>query len=576
MYYTYDVLKDKSLDDARKTMLDVFDNLSKNPVTQEEVDRAKNKFMKNFDLTYNNSNSVGLTLSEYIAQGDWRLWFLLRDRIEKVTAADVNRVIAKYLKASNRTVGVFIPEAKPERAEIPAAPNVAEMVKAYKGKAALGEAEAFDPSPANIDARTRTGNIAGGAKYATLYKSTRGNSVNAQITLRIGNETALQNKTAIADLCADMLNKGTKTRTRQQIQDELDKLKASVGISGTGQTVNISIQTIKENFAPVLKLVAEILRQPTFPADEFDKLVQENLSTIEEQKSDPQSIASILSQRILNPYQKSDFRYTMNFDEMAVAYKGAKLDEVKKFYADFYNSSNATVGIVGAFDTTAIKGELDAMLANWSASVKYERAKSPFFNVEAKSEKVNTPDKANATMLCGYNIELRDDDADYMALIMGNYMLGGGFLNSRLAVRIRQKEGISYGVGSWVQASPLDKVGQFGSYAIYNPDNSDKLVAAYKEELDRMLKDGFTGDEFKDARSGYLQGQNVSRAQDRTLASRLASNLFLGRTMKWDENNEKKVESLTVEQVNAAMKKWVAPAKIIYVQAGDFERKKTQ
>src|SRR5205085_2589622 len=124
---------------------------------------------------YNNSNSVGLRLSEYIAQGDFRLWFLLRDRVEKVTAADVNNAVAKYVKASNRTVGVFIPDAKPDRAEIPAAPDVAALVKNYKGKAALGEAEAFDPSPANIDKRTSTGNIEGGAKYALLSKTTRGN-----------------------------------------------------------------------------------------------------------------------------------------------------------------------------------------------------------------------------------------------------------------------------------------------------------------------------------------------------------------------------------------------------------------
>lgn len=576
MYFTYEVLKDKSLDDAKKTMLTLLDELPSHPVTQEEVDRAKNKFMKNFDVTYNNSNNVGLTLSEYIAQGDWRLWFILRDRVEKVTADDVNRVIKNYMKPSNRTVGIFIPDAKPDRSEIPAPPNVAELVKSYKGKAALGDAEAFDPSPANIDSRTKSGTIAGGAKYSMLSKSTRGNSVNMQITLRIGTEAALQNKTVIADLCADMLNKGTKTKTRQQIQDEFDKLKANVGISGSGQGVSIDIQAVKENLVPVLKLVTEILRQPSFPSDEFDKLVQENLSTIDQQRSEPQAIASQTSQRILKPYPKSDFRYSMTFDEMATGYKEAKLDEVKKFYADFYNSSNATVGVVGALDSTAVKSELQTMLANWTAPIKYARAKYPFFDVAPKSEKINTPDKANAMLLCGSNLELRDDDADYMAIVMGNYMLGGGFLNSRLAVRIRQKEGISYGVGSFLQADPIDKVGAFGSYAIYNPDNSDKLIAAYKEELDKMLKDGFTADELKDARSGYLQGQNVNRAQDRGLASKLSGNLFLNRTFKWDESNEKKVSSLTVEQVNAAMKKWITPSKITYVQAGDFERKKSQ
>jgi zinc protease len=574
MYFSYDVLKEKPLDDCRKTMLDVLDDLGKNPITQAEVDRAKNKFMKDFDQTYNNSNNVGLTMSEYIAQGDWRLWFLLRDRVEKVTPADVNKVVATYVKPSNRTVGVFIPDAKPSRAEIPQAPDVDALVKDYKGKKALTEAEAFDPSPANIDARTKTGALPGGAKYAMLVKSTRGNSVNAQITLRIGTETSLQNKTAIADLTADMLNKGTKTKTRQQIQDEFDKLKSNVSISGSGQGVSINIQTVKENLAATLKLVTEILHQPSFPPDEFDKLIQENLSGIEQQRSEPQAIASNMQQRILNPYPKTDFRYAMTFDEMTDAYKKAKLDEVKKFYADFYQSSNATVGVVGAFDSTAVKTELSSMLANWTASEKYARAKYSYNDVAAKNEKVNTPDKANANLMAGFNLNIRDDDPEYMSLLMGNYMLGGGFLNSRLATRIRQKEGISYGVGSWVSADPIDKTGSFGSYAIYNPDNSEKLVKAYKEELDKMLKDGFTADEFKDARSGYLQGQNVTRAQDRSLAAKLASNLFLNRTMKWDENNEKKISSMTVDQVNATVKKWINPAKITYVQAGDFDRKK--
>jgi zinc protease len=216
------------------------------------------------------------------------------------------------------------------------------------------------------------------------------------------------------------------------------------------------------------------------------------------------------------------------------------------------------------------------MLDKWTAPVMYDRAKDVYFDVAATSQKVNAPDKANALMLCGFNMELRDDDPDYPALVMGNYMLGGGFLNSRLAVRIRQKEGISYGVGSFMQADPIDKSGSFGSYAIYNPDNSEKLITAYKEEIDKMLKDGFTKDELKDATSGYLQGRNVTRAQDRSLAEKLSSNLFLNRTMKWDADLESKVAALTVDQVNAAMRKWIKPEKITYVQAGDFERKKAQ
>ena len=204
----------------------------------------------------------------------------------------------------------------------------------------------------------------------------------------------------------------------------------------------------------------------------------------------------------------------------------------------------------------------------------FDRAKDLYFDVTPVNEKINTPDKANALMLAGMNLELRDDDADYPALVIGNYMLGGGFLNSRLATRIRQKEGISYGVGSQLQAGSQDKSGGFITYAIYNPDNSERLIEAYKDEMNKMVKDGFTKEELADAVKGFIQSRSVSRSQDRELCARLNNYIFLDRTMKWDEDFEKKIQALTVEQVNAAMRKWINPEKISYIQAGDFNRKK--
>ena len=170
----------------------------------------------------------------------------------------------------------------------------------------------------------------------------------------------------------------------------------------------------------------------------------------------------------------------------------------------------------------------------------------------------------------GVNLPLRDDDPDYPALVLANYMLGGGFLNSRLATRIRQKEGISYGVSSGLRADPLDKVGSFLTFAIYNPQNSARLLAAWREEIDRMLQQGFTEAELKDARAGWLQGRGVSRSQDRELVGKLASYLYLGRTLAWDAQLEQRVAALTVADVNAAVKRWIKPSQITVVEAGDF------
>lgn len=574
MMITAEVLKEKSLNEAKSIMLNLLDSLKYNPVTAEETERAKNKMLKGFDLMYNNSDQVGLAMSEFIAQGDWRLWFIYRDAVKKLTAADVNRVISNYIKPSNRTVGTFIPEEKPDRAIIPARPDVNAMVKDYKGEAAMKSAEAFDPSPANIMARAKNGTIAGGAKYSLLSKSTRGSNVTVQMTLRIGSEASLQNKGTIASMTASMLDKGTKNKTREQINDAMDKLKTEVSIGGGGQTVTINVTTVRENIVAALALVKEQLREPSFPAEEFEKLRQENLSGIEQQRNEPQSLAFNVFNRITNQYAKSDWRYEGTYDEQAADMKAVKLEDVKKFYTDYYNSANATVAVVGDFDEAAVTTAITAILENWNAGQKYERAKEPYFNIASKVEKINTPDKANATLAAGFNLELRDDDPDYPALVMGNYILGGGFLNSRLAVRIRQKEGLSYGVGSWLQADAWDKSGGFGSYAIFNPDNLDKLINAYKEELDKMIKEGFTENELKDARSGYLQSRSVSRSQDGNLAGKLSNYLALNRTLNWDETFEKRVSALTIADVNAAVKKWIDPSKVTYVEVGDFDRKK--
>ena len=205
-----------------------------------------------------------MSISEAIATGDWRLAFLFRDNIRKVTAEDVYRVAQAYFKPSNRTLGTFVPEASPVRAEIPVAPDVAELVKNYKGEAVVAEGEAFDPSPANIDSRTIRVEKLNTIETALLTKKTRGNIVAARITLRYGDEKSLTNKATISDLTGSMLDRGTKTKTRQQLKDAFDNLKARVSFFGATNQAGASIETTRENLPAVMKLVAEVLKTPAF------------------------------------------------------------------------------------------------------------------------------------------------------------------------------------------------------------------------------------------------------------------------------------------------------------------------
>jgi len=572
VYFGAEVLKEKSIDSVKKIMIETIENFAKTPPTKEEVDRVKTKGIKNIELLLNNAQRVGIGMSEYIAQGDWRLLFHTRNLLEKVTPEDIQRVAAKYYKSSNRTSGIFYPTEKPERAEIPEAKDVAEVLKDFKGKAAVTEGEAFDPSPTNIDSRTKIEQIAG-IKLALLAKKTRGNSVYAKMTLRFGDEKSLVGTTTAADLAADILSKGTKTKTRQQFQDELDKLKARVSISGGATQANVSIETTRENLIPAMKLVAEALKQPAFNAEEFEKLKQENLTQIESQKSEPTAKASeALGTLRSGHYPKNDVRYQPTMAEQTERYTAAKLEDAIAFYKGFYGASNATFSAVGDFDEKELKALLTAEFASWKSPKPFTRVPEVFKEVKAQVKSIETPDKANAFFLAYQPIKISDSDPDYASLEMANYMLGGGSgLSSRLMNRIRQKEGLSYGVGSQFAASPLDQSGAFVGYAIYAPENIAKLEAAFKEEIEKVLKEGFTQKEIDEAKKSWIQSRQVSRSQDNSLSSVLNSNLYLNRSMKWAEDLETKVKGLTADQILQASRKSIDLLKMSFVKAGDYE-----
>jgi zinc protease len=255
LIFSTEVRKEKSLEAARDTLLETIDGVITRPPTKEEVERARAQLLKEIDLDLNSSDRIGLYMSEWSAMGDWRLLFLDRDRIRQVTPEEVQRVARAYLKPSNRTVGLFVPTPTPDRAAIPLPPDVAQMVKDYHGDTHLEVGEAFDPSPANIDARTTGAQAAGGLKLALLPKKTRGGMVHASMTLRFGDQQSLKGQAMVGRLTAGMLMRGTRRHTRQQIQDEFDRLKARVWVWGDATSTQVSIETTRENLPPVMKLV---------------------------------------------------------------------------------------------------------------------------------------------------------------------------------------------------------------------------------------------------------------------------------------------------------------------------------
>jgi zinc protease len=564
--------KTDSLDDARNTMLATIDGVVKEPPSKEEVDRARARLEKQVEMTLRNSEQVGLFLSEYLAQGDWRLLYRDRDLLKKVTPEDVQRVATAYLKTSNQTIGEFIPDPKPDRAEIPAKTDVAAVLKDYKGEVAMAAGEAFDPSPKNIESRIQRYTLPSGMKVSLLEKKTRGASVHAVISLHFGDLDSLTGKSTTAELAGATLIRGTAHKNRQQIQDEIDKLKAQLNVNGGATSATVSIETTHENLPAVLRLAGEILKEATLPESEFEEIRKEQLTQLDFGKTEPQSLAFTEISRTMYPYPKGDVRGTLSIPEEIEEVKAVKLEDAKAFYKNFYGASNGQLAVVGDFDPAEVKKEIGVQFGEWKSPARFERVKYGFQKIAAVNKTIETPDKQNAVFIAATRLNLSSQDADYPALVIGNYMLGGGFLNSRLATRIRVKDGLSYGVGSSLSVKPNEKDGQFQAFAIAAPQNVAKVEAAFKEEMQRALADGFTQKELDDDRTGWLQGQQVNRSEDSSLVHVLTTRDYDGRTMAWDGELEKKVTALTPDEIGKAVKRNIELEQISIVKAGDFKK----
>ncbi|APV50490.1 pseudouridine synthase [Betaproteobacteria bacterium GR16-43] len=554
---------------VRDELVKVLEAFGKNPPTAEEIERARKNYANQFEKTLNNHETIGVQLSEYIALGDWRLFFLSRDDLPKVTPATVAKAAEAYYRRDNRIVGLYLPEDNPQRAEIPPAPAVADVMKDFKGKAAVATSEAFEPTQANIEARTKRYEF-GGVKVALLPKKNRGEVVNVSLALRLGNEKDLFGQKRASQFAGGMLMRGTTKYTREQLADEFEKLKVSGGVSGPGA----SMQTTRENLDAALRLAVHVLREPAFPEKEFEQLKRQTVTGLQAQLSEPQARAGEALSRIFNGYPKGDWRYSSTLEESIEEAQGAKLEDAKAFHRAFYGASVAEVSIVGDFDEAKAAATLKELLEGWKSATPYARIDTEYRDVAATNRTVETPDKENATLLARINVPLRDDDPDFIALYVANYIFGGGAsFDSRLGERIRQKEGLSYGTGSDLSVRSTDRAGAWIAYAIAAPQNVSKVEAAMREELDRARKDGFTEAELANAKTGILQMRVQNRAQDATVAAAWVNNLNLGRTWAFSKQFEDKLAVLKLADVNAALRKYIDPAKLSVVKAGDFTKK---
>jgi len=561
----------QSLDEVKQIIYDHLDALARERPSKEEVDRAKTRITQGMDRGFANSQQLAMQMTDVVADGDWRLLFTNYEELKRVTEEDVTQVAGTYFKPSNRTIGTFVPDNTPDRTTVPEPPSIETLLTNYKPDISIETGEAIDPAPASIEKRIQRSTLSSGLRLALLPKATRGNRVQLDLTVRYGDENSLAGQAAVAQMTGSLLSRGTNTKSRQQLQDEMQRMNATINVSGGLSTAGASISTTEENLVPALRLALEMLREPAFPESDFDQIRQQRIAGLDRGRTEPGTLVSEILQADLTPYPRSDVRHVRTIDEQIEDLRAVTIEQVRNFHQKFYGASQGELVVVGRVDADALRQETESLLGAWKSSSPYQRIVNNYKEIEIINKNIETPDKENAQFSAAQRLRMKDTDPDYAAMIMADYMFGGG-ITARLPDRVRNREGYSYSVGSNFGAPTEGDAAIFSASAISNPANTPKVEASFMDELRKTLREGFTAAELVAAKKAIQDDRTGSRSSDGGILNLIGAREQYKRTLAWDADLDAKLQALTLDQVNAAFRRHVDPSKISIVKGGDFKR----
>jgi len=545
-------------------------------LSQEQFDRIQSQFALSYSQLLKQPQQMAQLLTEAVAAADWRLVFKLVADVKALKLEDVQRVAETYLKANNRTLARYEPVAQSGAVEIP---KVADRQAGLDqlATAAVSAGERIDPSPMVLQSRSQFSTLPrSGIRLALLPKKSRGEQVQGEIELRWGELPALVQANA-ANFVASQLTEGNARLSRQQIVDESVRLKGSFNINGGKQGLTLSLTGERASFLELMKLAFQVLKEPTFPAEPFERAQKNAQRSLNDSRAEPSTLRGEAvrthynQQRSVAPGHPD---YIQSLDDRLNGVLGVTRDQVAAFHKDFWSANEGDAAFVGALPDGFAEA-LDAELAAWKKpnAPRFVRWKSPFKPVAPFTVHTEAKDKAAAVLQLRQELQLSSESPETVALNMANHLLGGGSLESRLNVRLRQQGGLTYGIGSGLQIDDWDDSASWSIGTSMAPENREKVLAAIREVLAQVLKEGFSAAEVERARKDLIESRIQRRASDAGLVDRLGwlveRQLDWRHTEAWDERYRK----VTLDEVNAALRKYLKPDAWVISSAGDYAKK---
>ena len=551
---------------AHDALVATMESVAAVPFSDEsELIRARTQLVNEARRTLESPRAAGKELSKWFGAGDWRLFFLWLERVESVTLEDVNRVASTYVVKSNRTSGVLLNEPA-SLVQVPPAPTTLDLLHGYEPSLLCAPGEGIEPTLESIQSRTTFTTVPCGIRLGLLSKRTRGDRVHVSFSFPYGDEEARLQHRAALDLMPLLMQRGTTELTNAQLLDQLAMLRSTITLTGTPGRLEARLTTYRENLAPSLRLLAEVVRTPRLSDEDFQLVKERKTGDLELTASEPHARAAWEVQRLLAAGSEPALR--VDVEEHLERMREVEPDEVRACHKRLLGAAGAVGCAVGNFDEKELAATIETAFAGWVADVTWEPVRRGTTPGGAR-EAVHLPGKQLAIVAAGCSLPLDASSEDYVAIYFANYVLGLSPKN-RLNQRLRQEEGLVYSPYSVLVPHALDGVSSLWMLADCSPSHAEAALAAMREEFDRWWKQGLTDDEIDLARESYEGEWRTSLADDSLVAFILLRELRESGSLSRALSIEQRLMTMTRPDLNASLRQVMDDADPFQLLVGDL------
>ena len=369
-----------------------------------------------------------------------------------------------------------------------------------------------------------------------------------------------------AALVSSMLDKGTENKDKYEISETLESVGAELSFSSTRYHTNFTGFCLKNNLKTVVSLLSEQLRMPSFSSTELSTLQGRICGNLERDKENTKKLAMINFLRRLFPSNHPNYRETVN--ESIDLVSKVKKEDLFTFHKEQYGLGSIKIAAAGDVSPADFNSQIFEAIGDWSSKEVEipkltEKAREP----KEGSEIIKVQDKTSSDLYIGQPIGIDREHEDYYALMLGIYILGGNF-SARLMQTVRDKQGLTYGIGSSISGVSFGADGYWNIWGTFSPDILKKGIEATKEQVDLWFNKGVTEDELSAKKTTISGSYKVSMDSTAGLAAKILSNAEHGRELSYLDEYPKIIESISLSEVNSAIKKYVNPNKLYMVSAG--------